>query len=161
LDLDAKTLCKGHVYSFDTAAIFDDYTADVCRVAVVGRATQHQKDMYEAAVKINDAVRRTSRAGVKVKELWNVCTKTIKELKVSRMREPDRIGHGFGLMGNEPPTIGPNDPYTLVAGNIHCIEPGIGNADEWYYIEEDVWVTETGNELLSSSVSRELREISS
>jgi Xaa-Pro aminopeptidase len=62
-------------------------------------------------------------------------------------------------MGNEPPTLGPHDTYTLEAGNIHCIEPGIGGIDEYFYIEENVWDTKTGNELLSSSVSRELWEI--
>ena len=129
----------------------------------MGRATQHQKDMYDKCLKLNDAVRKTSRAGVRTSELWEVYLETLDELKVSpigsRRGLPDRMGHGFGLMGNEPPTLGPNDKYTLESGNIHCIEPGIGGADEYFYIEENVWVTETGTDLLSSSVSRELWEI--
>lgn len=159
LSLDSPTFQRGKVYSLDTAAVFDDYTADVCRIAIVGRATSHQREMYEAVLKINDAVRKASRKGAKTRDLWDVCDAMIAELKVSRPIEPDRIGHGFGLVGNEPPTIGPNDPHTLVEGNVHCIEPGIGNADEWYYIEENVWVTGSGNQLLTSSISRELREI--
>jgi Xaa-Pro aminopeptidase len=56
LDLEAKTLKKGGVYSFDTAAVLDDYTADICRVAVVGRATQHHKDLYDKCLQLNDAI---------------------------------------------------------------------------------------------------------
>lgn len=159
LDVDAKTFLNGSVYSFDTAAAYDEYQADVCRVVVVGRATQHQKDMCEAAFKINDAVRAASRAGAKTRELWDVCDDTIKELGVHRPSEPDRIGHGFGLSGNEPPSIGPHSPEVLVTGNIHCIEPGIGDSSGYYYIEENVWVTQSGNDMLTDDVSRDLWEI--
>jgi len=159
LDLDAKTLKKGSVYSLDTSAVFDDYTADICRVAVVGRATAIQEEMYEKCVELNDAVRGASRAGARTREIWDVYTRAWEELEVARRRVPDRIGHGFGLLGNEPPTLGPNDEYVLEAGNVHCIEPGVGTPDEYFYIEENVWVTRTGSELLSRSVSRELWEI--
>jgi Xaa-Pro aminopeptidase len=163
LDLEAKTLKRGGVYSFDTSAVLDDYTADICRVAVVGRANQHHKDLYEKCLKLNDAVRKTSKAGVRTREVWEVYIKTIEDLGASTFIRgrglPDRIGHGFGLLGNEPPTLGPNDQYRLEAGNIHCIEPGVGAPGEWYYIEENVWVTNTGTELLSEGVSRDLFEI--
>jgi Xaa-Pro aminopeptidase len=165
-DIEATTFKKGKAYSLDTAAVFDDYTADISRVIVIGRATQQHKEIYEKAVKLNDAVRKTSRAGTRTKELWNVYQKTITELGFAPKDGiplwggwPDRIGHGFGLAGNEPPTIGPNDPHTLRVGDVHCIEPGLAHGDEYIYIEEDVWVTESGSELLSSSVSRDLREI--
>jgi Xaa-Pro aminopeptidase len=117
-------------------------------------------------VKLNDAVRKTSRAGARTKELWNVYQKTVTELGFAPKDGipplgswPDRIGHGFGLAGNEPPTIGPNDPHTLRVGDVHCCEPGLAHGDEYIKIEEDVWVTESGSELLSNSISRDLREI--
>ena len=163
LDLNAKTLRKGKEYCFDTSANVDGYTADICRVAVVGRANEHQRRIYEKCLYLNDRVRCSSKAGVKTQEVWKTYIEALKELgetgKGSWRGTPDRIGHGFGLMGNEPPTLGPNDTHVLEEGNVHCVEPGLGTETEYYYIEENVYVTNTGNELLSSSVSRELWEI--
>jgi Xaa-Pro dipeptidase len=163
LDLDAETLKTGKEYCFDTAAIVDGYTADICRAVVVGRATQQQRDLYDKCVQLNDTVRKASKEGVRTRDVWNVYIETLKELDASGAGSwrstPDRIGHGFGLMGNEPPTLGPNDVHVLEAGNVHCVEPGLGTATEYFYIEENVWVTESGSELLSSSVPRELWEI--
>jgi Xaa-Pro aminopeptidase len=157
LDYDEKTLKKGVEYRFDSAVVYDDYTADVCRMAIVGRATQHQKDEYEKCLKLNDAVCKASRAGVRTRDLWNIYLETLDELSV-KGRERDRIGHGFGLAGNEPPSLGPTDDHVLQAGYVHCVEPGSINQG-YYYIEEDLWVTEEGNINLSSSVTRELWEI--
>lgn len=161
-NLDAR-IVKGKEYCFDTGAVYDEYVSDVCRVAIVGKATRDQKDMYEKCLKLNDAVRNASRAGARTRDLWDIYRATIEELRLSPEAHhrgyPDRIGHGFGLVGNEPPSLGPNDPYTLQAGYVHCVEPGAMTATEYFYIEEDVWVTETGNDLLSKTVSRELREI--
>jgi Xaa-Pro aminopeptidase len=56
-------------------------------------------------------------------------------------------------MATEPPSLSLNDPSTLTPGNLFCIEPGIGTTDEFYYVEEDVWITERRTELLSKSVS--------
>jgi len=163
LDLNAKTLRKGKEYCFDTSANVDGYTADICRVAVVGRTNEHQRRIYEKCLYLNDRVRCSSKAGVKTQEVWKTYIEALKELgetgKGSWRGTPDRIGHGFGLMGNEPPTLGPNDTHVLEVGNVHCVEPGLGTETEYYYIEENVYVTKTGNDLLSSSVSRELWEI--
>ena len=147
------------MYFFDTAAVVDDYIADVCRMVVVGRANQHQREMYEAAVKVNENVRRASKPNVAAKELWDTCVDTMNELRLSWHHEPDRIGHGFGLMSNEPPSIRPDPITKLETGNVYSIEPGIGNNREYYYVEEDVMITESGNEWLSRVVPQQLWEI--
>jgi Xaa-Pro dipeptidase len=159
IGLDTKTFRTGRVYFFDTAAVVDDYLADLCRMVVVGRATQRQRDMYEAVLKINDNVRRVSRPHATTRELWDTCIATMNELRVPWRSAPDRIGHGIGLMSNEPPSICPDPSFKLRAGNVYSLEPGIGNNREYYYVEEDLMITESGNEWLSSSVSRDLWEI--
>jgi Xaa-Pro aminopeptidase len=68
------------------------------------------------------------------------------------------LGHGFGLQIHESPRLSPIAKGTLVPGMVVTVEPGIYLPGEaGVRIEDDVLVTDTGNEVLSN-LSRSLQD---
>jgi Xaa-Pro aminopeptidase len=68
------------------------------------------------------------------------------------------LGHGIGLQIHEAPRLGQNEKRKLKPGMIVTVEPGIYHP-QWggVRIEDDVLVTESGHEVLSS-VPKQLAE---
>jgi len=60
-----------------------------------------------------------------------------------------RIGHGIGLLGTEPPHIGPEDKTVLQSGMVFTIEPGWPTEYGCFQAETDVVLTEEGCEVLN------------
>jgi Xaa-Pro aminopeptidase len=68
------------------------------------------------------------------------------------------LGHGIGLEIHENPRIAKNSKQTLKPGMVVTVEPGI-YLQGWggVRIEDDVLVTKTGHEVISS-VSKKLED---
>ena len=65
------------------------------------------------------------------------------------------LGHGIGLDIHEAPRLAVNQSLVLEAGMVVTIEPGIYLPDlGGVRIEDDVLVTKTGHELLTSAAKQ-------
>jgi Xaa-Pro aminopeptidase len=129
------------------------YFADFNRIYANRTPTPGQRSGYAQVVEALDRGRGMTRAGT-----------SIKALAAAMIGEDDtiyaRVGHGLGLEMPEPPSLSPQDPTALQAGEVICLEPnrhvpGVG----WLVSEETVCVTEDGVDLLSPSFPRDLEVI--
>lgn len=141
---------KGDLFLLDFSTVIFHYRADLANTFVVGgKATERQRNLYQACVEAMQAGERLLRAGVQAKEVYRA-VRGVLEIKQLERNFPGHAGHGIGLGHPEPPYLVPERSETLMAGDVLTLEPGQyikGVAGMRY--ERNYLITETGFELLS------------
>lgn len=158
---------------------------------VNGRFSPAQKAVYEAVLEVQLAIIAQIGPGVPKSELqknaeWMLCEKMvvlgILEGEVEKLMEskahkkyfPHGIGHWMGIDVHDPAPYhdSEGEEIPLAAGMVLTIEPGLYlPADDVQLpekfrgigirIEDDILVTETGNENLSTAIAKRVDEIES
>lgn len=160
----------------DLAAEYHGYSADVTRtVPVNGKFSLEQKQIYELVLQAQEAVFKICKPGTPFKEIENTARVTInkglKELGFPITSETERnlfyphgCSHHIGL------DVHDRGKYDSLRQNmVITVEPGIyipenSNCDKKWWgisvrIEDDVLITEKGNELLSFAAPRTVKDI--
>lgn len=156
-----KTINKGDMVWIDAGAKYLGYWTDFCRAGVVGGASAEQNRLQDLIHEITLKGIAKIKPGVKVEDVYNTCAEEFIKAGLPWSFECGRAGHGVGLQLTEPPSHARCDSSVLQAGMIVTVEPGyVDQALGCFDIEENVLVTETGYEILSSA-SRKLHTIKS
>ncbi|MEE9247263.1 MAG: Xaa-Pro peptidase family protein [Dehalococcoidia bacterium] len=158
-----RPLRKGTIFGIDTGAYVGMYTVDYPRMVALGKATDEQKRLYEALLRVNSKMAEALRPGVSVSEIHRVGARAIEEVGVGpdnpqRLLGGSRMGHGQGIQFTEPPSITPDDHTVLEVGMVLSTEPGVGSRDLKLLWEDTHAITEDGHEQLTLETD-ELREI--
>lgn len=132
------------------------YWGDMTRTVVRGRANDAVKKLYATVAHAQQIAFERIRDGVDGKEIHTAIQDFFKKEGYPTARRRGRwegffhgTGHGVGLEIHEEGRIGTRS-YTLRAGNVLTVEPGL-----YYYgiggmrLEDVVLVTRTGNRCLS------------
>jgi Xaa-Pro aminopeptidase len=153
-----RTLSRGDLVVLDFGGILDGYCVDLTRMAAVGPISGKAQALFDAVSAAHGAALESVRPAV---ETWQVDRAARAVLEARGLGDAflHSTGHGLGLEVHEAPRVGrvdPEAPATLEAGMVFTIEPGaylehVGGVR----VEDDVLVTETGAELLTTA-SREL-----
>lgn len=153
-----KTIEYGDFVLMDYGCQFNGYMSDMTRTVVVGKATPEQREVYELEKKMLEDARKKMVAGAKATEVYEASIEAIKDTKYFQYHYTG-IGHGIGLYVHEIPFMGPKSDDVLQVNNVMTIEPGI-YIPNWggVRIEDQVLITEDGNELLTHS-TRDLIEL--
>ena len=140
----------GNVLLIDFGCSVDGYRSDMTRTAFVG-------DAPDGIRRYHDAVREAQRAaidaiavGVNGQELDALARRRIESEGV----EPygHGLGHGIGLETHEPPRLRRSESFTLEAGMVFSIEPGIYLPGvTGIRIEDIVALEESGPRVLTTS----------
>lgn len=139
---------------FDMGVSMDGYIADISRTVVVGEPTSEMIHMYntvnEALQKAIDAV----KPGTVISSLDKIAREHIASEGYGEYFI-HRLGHGLGLDLHEYPSVHGSNDDLLEPGMVFTIEPGIyiptvGGVR----IEDDVLVTETGVDVLTTADKR-------
>jgi Xaa-Pro dipeptidase len=150
----------GDLICFDTDTIgFADYCTDFSRTYLCGEvlARPEQRDLYIKAKDQLDHNVELIKPGVTFREIAERAWSIPDEHRASRYY---CIGHGLGMSGEFPniPHISKGEPYPLpglVEPNMMiCIESyiGSGKSGQGVKLEDQLLVTETGAERMSSIV---------
>ena len=155
----------GELFLCDLGATYKNYCADISRTFPVnGKFTDRQKEIYEVVLGAQKVVEDNAKPGVKLRELNNAVIEYYKRELPKHGLNKDvgeyyfhGVSHHLGLdthdvdMGN----IG------LAPGNVITNEPGLYIEDEniGIRIEDDLLITGTGNEVLSSAIPKTIEEI--
>lgn len=159
----------GSLVLFDLGAKKDGYCADISRTYPVnGRYTERQKQIYDIVLAANRAIAAAARPGVTLKELNELCKKTLADglIAIGKIQSADEIGtyymHGVSHhIGLDTHDCVVDEEAGLAAGMIISDEPGLYIDEEaiGIRIEDDLLITEDGCEVLSESIPRTTEEI--
>jgi Xaa-Pro dipeptidase len=159
-----RPLEPGMMIGMDTGAYVGMYTVDYPRFAVLGRATDEQRRVHDAARYVSQKMAETLRPGITCAELHRVALAACREVDVEpdlAHRQPgSRMGHGQGILLTEPPSITPDDRTVLGPGMVISTEPGVVGKDEVAVLWEDVHVVMQDGATRLTREADELREIS-
>ena len=134
------------------------YKSDLTRVLVTGKISPKLRRVYEVVLRAQTEAISAMRPGVAAHEVDAVARGVIKDAGFGRAFNHG-LGHGVGLEIHEAPRLAAKSPTILKPGMVITVEPGI-YFPGWggVRIEDDVLVTRTGHEVLTS-VPRQLDEM--
>lgn len=174
-----KACNDGELLLMDTAAGYANYNADMTRtIPVNGRFTSRQRQVYDAVHRVMKAATIFMTPGITKKE-WQdyteeITTKECVDLGLFTMDEVSKqdknkplvkkyFMHGVGhYLGLDVHDVG--DMYApFRPGNVWTVEPGIYIKEEGIGIrlENNILITENGNEDLMASIPIDAEEIES
>jgi Xaa-Pro aminopeptidase len=139
----SKVIEEGDTVVLEMGTMADGFWADNTRTVVAGRASDRQREIFEAVLAAQNAAFATSRPGVTGGEVDRAAREVMQERGLSY---PHHTGHGTGFRYHEAkPSIIPNSSDEIKAGMVHvaepgCYEKGVGG----FRIEDDVVVTDEG-----------------
>ncbi len=156
-----RIIKRGDLLQFDIGCKYKGYCSDLSRVFVVGKdPTKRQREIYDKVLSIQETMISLVKPGLNFQDLNKKYADLLRKLGF----EPAHgLGHGIGLNIHESPSVGQPSPeygeYIAEPGNVITVEPGI-YISGWggIRIEDDILVTETGHEVLTS-FPKELRII--
>ncbi|MBU2515607.1 aminopeptidase P N-terminal domain-containing protein [bacterium] len=161
-------LKDGDLVLIDTGGEYRMYSGDITRVFPVnGRFSDRQKQCYQAVLDVNKAFIGEIKPGSSWNQLHELASQITGEIyaKQGFIDNPNnhltvsyhKIGHFLGLdihdVGRPDEIIGPGTVITVEPG-LYLSEEGIG-----IRIEDNVLVTETGCDVLSKEIPKEIEEI--
>lgn len=148
-----RAMAAGELVIFDVGCERDYYTSDIGRTfPVSGRFSRDQRRLVEMVRGVSDAVLREIRPGRTLADLQRAAVSKTPAQERAFMQTALFFGHHIGLDVGDPSL----DDEPLKPGMVFTVEP-------WYYnhqrgvavfVEDDVLVTDSGVENLSSGLAR-------
>lgn len=141
---------SGNVLLIDFGCAIDGYRSDMTRTLFVGEVPGRIGLAHDAVREAQQAAFDALEIGVNGQEVDAVARNVIADAGF----EPygHGLGHGIGLETHEAPSLRQSRPYTLEAGMVFSVEPGIYLPGETgIRIEDIVVLEESGPRLLTNS----------
>ena len=158
----------GELVLLDLGAQYGEYSADITRTYPVnGKFTERQKSIYNLVMKAHDGVVDMIKPGLDFKELNNRCKEILTEglMELGLIDEAEGLTkyyyHGVShFLGLDTHDVGHRD-RSLEAGMVLTVEPGLYIAEDniGIRIEDNVLVTDSGCEVLSKDIIRDVEAI--
>jgi Xaa-Pro aminopeptidase len=150
-----RVLEPGDMVWLDSGCTVGGLWSDFGRAGVVGGPGSEQAEAQRQVVEMtNDGVAMV-RPGRPVAEIAAALNERVRAVGLpvtsSISGLAGRVGHGVGFDMTEPPHISEEDTTVLEPGMTITIEPGFATAYGLFHAEQNVVVTETGCDLLTTS----------
>ena len=184
----SSTLKSGDLLLTDAACEFKNYASDITRtIPINGKYSTAQKDLYELVLlaqknaiskciagntlaDIHQAAVKTLSKGLIKLGLIKGDYKTVIKKEVYKKFYMHNTGHWLGLDVHDPSDYMINEkPIPLQPGMIFTVEPGLyirpdKSVDKKYHnigirIEDDVLITKSSPEVLTSKAPKNIRDI--
>jgi len=150
-----RRLKRGELVKVDIFVTVGGYLSDTGRAIVIGEANPTQREIWSRMQETLAAIHAAIRPGARTSDLWRVFVEGFKKhgmIPVIRF-----LGHGLGLSLHEEPYIAAHADTVLEAGMVFAIEPVYKTGDGMgYHLEDNVIVTPTGVENMTSRFGRDL-----
>ena len=146
----SATIDLGNVLLIDFGCIVDGYRSDMTRTLFVGDVPEDIRRFHDAVREAQAEAIDALAVGVNGQEVDRIARARIEREGV----EPygHGLGHGIGVETHEPPRLRRSEAFTLEAGMVFSVEPGIYLPGvTGIRIEDIVVLEESGPRLLTSS----------
>ena len=144
----------GDMVWMDGGCTVAGYYADFSRAGVVGGPSADQRAVQQRIHEITLAGMEAVRPGVPASVVAQRCQPLVDALPfeiTARMSDlADRVGHGLGLAVTEWPSLDATNSLILQPGMVLTVEPGVATPYGAFHVEENIVVTTTGYETLST-----------
>jgi Xaa-Pro aminopeptidase len=147
-----KIILRGDMVSIDVGCRYMGYCCEFERHVMIGKPTEEQKRLYEAAFESQQAAVNALKPGASVLEIDRIARDVIEKAGFGDYQMAHYTGHQHGL-GHSPliGDPGQTEDYILEPGMVCAIEPGIFKPGVGgVRVEDSVLITETGHEILSN-----------
>jgi Xaa-Pro aminopeptidase len=153
----ANVLESGDMVHTDTGAAFNHHSADIQRSMPVDKKfTGEQRRLYEIALNVQKTVISRIKPGVTWWELHNLAVDMLREAGGYDKYYTYGIGHFLGMEVHDEGDY----EQPLQPGMALTIEQGVAPPDgPRVALEDDILVTDTGNEWLSRAIPIEIDEV--
>jgi Xaa-Pro aminopeptidase len=151
-----RRLGRGDVLIIDSGAVYDGYFSDFDRNFAFGPPSEATRNAYRAVYAATEAGFEAARPGATTTDLYTAMW-SVMAAAGALGNQVGRLGHGLGIQLTEWPSITAFDNTPLVPGMVITLEPGMTYAPGKSMVhEENILITETGAEYLSTRCAPEI-----
>src|SRR5215813_6116940 len=147
---DDRRYNKGDRMVADFGACYEGYYGDITRMAIFGEPTDDQKKDHRMACDVIDLCFEAMQPGAPIAELSRIANRELLKRGYQTVDSPKRIGHGIGMARAEPPSLNEVEKGLHRPGMILALEPKVRSEKSAVHLEEDVLITESGPEFLTT-----------
>jgi Xaa-Pro dipeptidase len=147
-----QTIRQGTIVLIDGGCKVEDYTSDITRTFVLGKATDKMKSVFDIVHRAQSTALATARPALECQAVDAAARKVITDAGYG----PDykyfthRVGHGMGMDGHEWPYLVRGNKTQLAPHMTFSDEPGVYIRGEFgVRLEDDMHITENGAELFT------------
>ena len=115
---------KGQVLLLDFGAKYKDYCADLTRTIFIGRAKNHQRNIYIHVASAQKTALEKIGRGQKTSEAYHTANNVFKKQKLHQYFLHG-LGHGIGLETHERPYLRSTIDELLLENMVFSVEPGL------------------------------------
>lgn len=133
----------------DFGVILKGYCSDMTRTVHVGRASSHERAVYDAVLEAQMAAVAAVRAGITCGEVDEAARSVLRRAGLAESFTHS-TGHGVGIEIHESPRVAATQNTKLLPGMVITIEPGVYLEGQFgIRIEDMVVVTRKGADILT------------
>ncbi|MDO5562691.1 MAG: Xaa-Pro peptidase family protein [Synergistaceae bacterium] len=149
-----KPIKKGESVTVDFGARWMGYFCDITRNFSIGEPNQKAAQYHDTLAEAHTMAAERLRSGVSGTEIHDIAMQVIDADGLGEYFTHG-LGHGFGLEIHEAPFLSSRREYTLAAGNVVTVEPGIYiDGFGGLRLEDDYLVTDDGAERLTGKLNQ-------
>lgn len=146
-----KEIQSGELVTLDYGALYHGYCSDITRTVAVGEISDELRNIFDIVLEANLRGVKEIKPGMTGKEADATTRNYITEMGYGE-HFGHSTGHGLGMEVHEAPGLSLRSSQKLEPGMVVTVEPGIYVAGVGgCRIEDDIVITETGNERLTFS----------
>ena len=146
-----KVIQSGELVTLDYGALYNGYCSDITRTLAVGDVSDELRNIFDIVLEANLRGVKEIKPGMTGIEADATTRDYISEMGYGEYFGHS-TGHGLGMEVHEAPGLSLRSNQKLEPGMVVTVEPGIYVAGVGgCRIEDDIVITETGNERLTFS----------